>query len=80
MVTPADLLAEIGQALFGAEFRTQLAAAINVNERTVRRWLAGDGTPGPGVWADLEALCMLRRKALHELALASDKARVATGQ
>jgi hypothetical protein len=40
--TPADMLAAIGQALFGRErWRLPLCDALGVDERQVRRWLAG---------------------------------------
>lgn len=35
------LIAEVGEALFGPRYRTDLAEALQVNERTVRRWVDG---------------------------------------
>jgi hypothetical protein len=39
--TPADVLADIGRALFGERWRLPLCEALNVDERLVRRWLSG---------------------------------------
>ena len=39
-MTPADL-ARVGQALYGDTWQSDLARALGVNSRTVRRWLAG---------------------------------------
>lgn len=40
-MTPATLN-RIGTALYGGYWQTQLADALGVNPRTVRRWVAGD--------------------------------------
>lgn len=40
-MTPHDLRA-IGNRLFGPRWQTQLARAIGVTPRTVRRWTKGD--------------------------------------
>jgi ribosome-binding protein aMBF1 (putative translation factor) len=55
MTTP-ELLREIGQAMFGDRWQTDLAHHLDVNDRTVRRWLSGQDEPRPGVWDDLERL------------------------
>lgn len=59
-MTPADLRA-IGERLYGSAWRCRLAAALEVNERTVRRWLAGT-TPIPAGLAR-EIATALRRIA-----------------
>ena len=41
---PPATLAEIGETIFGRSWQRPLAAAVGVNERTVRRW-ATDGAP-----------------------------------
>ena len=71
----AALLAEVGRALYGEHFNTALAAALGVNERTIRRWLSGDNTPGPGVWSDLEQLCYDRRVTLLDLSRQAESTR-----
>ena len=61
------LLHEIGEALFGPRWYTSLAAALAVNERTVRRWAIGDGPIPDGIKADLRQLLEQRRGALSAL-------------
>jgi hypothetical protein len=40
--TPADVLADIGRALFGEQhWRLPLADALGVHERTIRRFMTG---------------------------------------
>ena len=38
----SDHLAAVGRALYGERWQTPLANDLNVNERTLRRWLAED--------------------------------------
>ncbi len=40
-MTPAELR-EIGEALYGPCWQTNLARALPVNVRSVRRWLTGE--------------------------------------
>jgi ribosome-binding protein aMBF1 (putative translation factor) len=65
-VTP-DLLARIGRALFGSYWQTALAAEIEVNERTVRRWAAGDSAIPDGIAAELARLLELRAMDIRYL-------------
>jgi len=51
-LTPREL-ETVGQALFGERWQTPMARALDVADRTVRRWLAGDDAPSPGIAADL---------------------------
>ncbi len=62
-----DLLIDVGVALYGAQWQTQLADALGVADRTVRRWIAGQSIP-EGVRADLRALVHDRRGELATLA------------
>ena len=70
MTTP-ELLRAIGEALFGPRWQTDLAHHLDVNDRTVRRWLSGQDEPRPGVWDDLEQLfderATAQRRARAEL-------------
>jgi hypothetical protein len=43
-IIPPDILALVGRALFGDRWQHSMARALDVNERTVRRW-AQDGAP-----------------------------------
>lgn len=51
------LLREAGEALYGPRWQTEIARALNVNDRTVRRWIAGDDEVPSGVAFDLWRLC-----------------------
>ena len=45
-----------GRALFGSAWQCQMAKALDVNERTVRRWYAGDSTIPDRIWPELREL------------------------
>lgn len=62
----ADSLRVIGEALYGDRWQTDLAAAIGVNVRTIRRWAAGEPIPESRS-AELRSLVQGRRAALDEL-------------
>jgi hypothetical protein len=66
MTTPA-LIRAIGEALFGSRWQTDLGDHLEVNRRTVQRWLAGQDEPRPGVWDDLEGLLSERAAAAMRL-------------
>lgn len=68
-----DLLRQIGEALFGDRWQTQLSRALDVSDRTVRRWLAGE-PPKPGVAANLRRLLQDRVQALGDQVLKIDRA------
>ncbi len=63
----AILIRAIGEALFGARWRADLADYLDVNDRTIRRWLASNDAPRPGVWTDLEKLLEERMALQREL-------------
>jgi hypothetical protein len=52
----SKLLQDAGQALYGPRWQTDLARDLDVADRTMRRWLAGDDMP-PGVAMDLWRKC-----------------------
>ncbi len=54
-MTPAGLAA-VGAALYGPLWQTELARQLGVNDRTVRRWLAGASPVPAGVVDDLRPL------------------------
>lgn len=62
-----DHLERAGKVLFGDRWQTDLGRAINVADRTVRAWVAGDRRPSAGVWADIAAL--LRQRSNEGIAL-----------
>jgi hypothetical protein len=59
-----DTLRACGEALYGPRFASELARDLAVAERTLRRWLAGDAPPPPGVAGELAALLEARHGAL----------------
>ncbi|HMQ73262.1 MAG TPA: hypothetical protein PKA84_01395 [Rubrivivax sp.] len=62
------LLAEAGEALYGPQWQSELARQLGVNDRTVRRWVAGV-TPVPsGVYVDLLRMVVERHAQLEDLA------------
>ena len=63
----SDLFADVGCALYGERWQTSISRALGVADRTVRRWIAGDDGPPPGVWRELLTLVKSRRKALDAL-------------
>lgn len=64
---PHDLLAQCGEALWGTRWQTDLAEAVGVSDRTVRRWIAGERIP-PGVFVDLMRIALERSAYLDSLA------------
>lgn len=68
-MTP-DLLTRVGTALYGTRWQTDLAAALDVNHRTIRRWAAGSLDPrDPArLRAELRALLIARGGELDRLA------------
>jgi hypothetical protein len=62
-----DLLAQCGEALWGPRWQTDMAEALGVSDRTVRRWVAGGRIP-PGVFVDLIRIASERSAYLDQLA------------
>ena len=61
------LLADTGRSLYGDRWQSQLARDLEVTDRTMRRWIAGD-TPLPdGVYIDLLRLVIERAQDLDDL-------------
>jgi len=60
-------LIEIGEALYGPRFQRELAAALGVNERTMRRWVAGTCEPPASLQADLLHLVLTRRATIEKI-------------
>lgn len=51
------MLSETGEALFGPRWQTEVAKALNVADRTIRRWISEPDTMPPSVAGDLRRLC-----------------------
>lgn len=48
-----QLLSEVAQALYGAQWQAPLSAAISVSDRSMRRWANGTDAIPWGVWLDI---------------------------
>lgn len=62
-----NTIIQYGEALYGPRFQRELATALNVNERTMRRWIAGDTSPPDSVLYDLKRLVRDRLLVLKAL-------------
>lgn len=63
----STLLADTGRALFGERWQSELARSLDVNDRQVRRWVAGEYDPPAGVYTDLLRLVIERMGALEQV-------------
>jgi transcriptional regulator with XRE-family HTH domain len=61
---PPELLKAIGEALFGARWHAELAGALGVSDRTLRRWAAGQADIPAGIARDLAQIVRRRRTEL----------------
>lgn len=64
---PPEELRAIGECLFGAEWQAKLCEALGrggkpLNDRTMRRWLAGDDPVPPDVAGTLALMLKIRRQ------------------
>jgi methylphosphotriester-DNA--protein-cysteine methyltransferase len=53
-----------GEAAFGEQWQSELAYAIGANPRTIRRYVAGELSISPLVWANVREVLRARRKAI----------------
>jgi hypothetical protein len=65
-MTPT-LLRETGESLYGARWQSELARDLAINDRTMRRWLAGTNGVPEQVREELRVLAQARRKALDQV-------------
>lgn len=63
----AHKLREIGEFLYGELWQSQLARALNINDRTVRRWLAGKSNIRPRIEEEIRLLLKEKLKHSKEL-------------
>lgn len=63
----AEILAKVGEAMYGRAWQTPLANDLSVSDRTVRRWVAGDPIPD-GIWPEIVAICVTKSVALAQWA------------
>lgn len=68
MSDKAELFATVGKALYGTQWRSEMARSRNVRSQVVDEWAAGKGPPiPPGVWAELRAELDARRSHIIDL-------------
>lgn len=65
--TPATL-ERVGQALFGTTWLNQMAAELQINDRTLRHFMSERDPIPDGVWRDVERLCRSRGELLISFA------------
>jgi hypothetical protein len=61
------LLTDVGQALYGPRWQSDLARDLAVSDRQMRRWVSGAYDPPSGVYLDLMRLCLERAGTLDVL-------------
>ena len=66
-MTPARF-SQIGELLYGPQWRTALAISLNIAERTVRRWADGINPIPDGIPIVLATLCRDRAEQLSKIA------------
>lgn len=66
-MTPADL-AQVGEALYGLRWQSELARDLGVAVRTVQRWMDGSRAIPAGVPGELLELLKTRRQMIGCLA------------
>lgn len=62
------VLREIGEALYGPRWQSDLARDLGVSDRTMRRWAAGGEAPRQGVYIDLWRILLERATLIDDLA------------
>lgn len=67
VMTDHELLNLTATALYGALWQNALARALDINERTVRRWASGDAPVPIGVWHDISEIIADRVTELRDL-------------
>ena len=65
----ADELRRSGEALSGPRFQRTLANALGINERTIRRWVAGARPVPSGVRQEITRLLKERAAEAAQLAV-----------
>lgn len=64
---PADIVGDLGRAIWGDRWQRAAASALGIAERTVRRWVAGTETPRPRVIAELVGMAKAKRDEISAL-------------
>jgi hypothetical protein len=60
------LLREIGEALYGERWQSEMARKLEVEDRAIRRWLTEQNVIPAGVWASLLEILRWREVSMME--------------
>lgn len=63
----AEQLRAIGEAMYGPRWQSELARALGVTDRTIRRWAAGEWPVPSPVQAEIKTLLKSRSSTLREI-------------
>lgn len=67
--TQIGMLTSVGVALYGEMWQRALARDLELYERTMRRWIVGEGIPDPDTLAErLRPIVVRHRDTLQRLA------------
>jgi hypothetical protein len=66
---PMDIVRDVGVLLFGPHWQRELAKALGVSDRNVRRWVSGEAKPPEDIGPRLLALIDARIVDLHTVRL-----------
>jgi hypothetical protein len=67
MLDAATLIRRAGRALWGVRWQQEMAAALQVNMRSCRRWSSGEQTPPETVIAELAQRLAQQQAELTQL-------------
>lgn len=56
----SKLLRDVGEAVYGPRWQTELSRALGISDRTVRRWSSGTDDVPEGVYLDLQRIAIER--------------------
>jgi len=60
-------LRDVGEALYGPFWQSEMARELEVAVRTIQRWLAGDSPIPSSIGAELRIFMALRKYTLDDL-------------
>jgi hypothetical protein len=67
IATDVIFLREVGEALYGPRWQSELARRIGVSDRSVRRWVAGTDDVSDTAWRDIWEAIGIRTIQLEKL-------------
>ena len=63
------MIERVGETLWGPSWTSEMALALGINGRTVRRWRSGEADVPAGVWTDLVTVIGSREHRMAQLRL-----------